>query len=83
MFAVALDISKAFDKVCHKQTGLLFKHYKVAGVPTWIILVISNWYSKLHVVVRWIDDVVSEIFCVNSGLRQCYLMLLLIALLYV
>ena len=42
VFAAALDITKAFDTVKH---SLLFRSLIQAGVPTWIVLLIVNWYS--------------------------------------
>jgi len=60
----ALDISKAFDTVCHAE---LFKSLIKAGVPGWIIKLIR--YSKLMVAVGWFD-VVSEFTRVHSGVRQ-------------
>ena len=47
--AASLDISKAFDTVCHTK---LLQCLIDAGMPGWIVLVIENWYSKLCVVVR-------------------------------
>ena len=42
VFAAMLDITKAFDTVKH---SLLFRSLTQAGVPTWIVLLIVNWYS--------------------------------------
>jgi len=44
VYAAALDISKAFDTVCHAK---LFQCLVDTGLPGWIVLVIENWYSKL------------------------------------
>jgi len=66
VYAAALDISKAFDTVCHSQ---LFRSLIKAGIPTWIVLLIINWYGKLMVAVRWVDKI-SNFFHVISGVRQ-------------
>jgi len=66
VLATALDITKAFDTVKH---SLLFRSLIQAGVPTWIVLLIVNWYSKLSVAVRW-NGAISRYFAVKSGVRQ-------------
>jgi len=66
VYAAALDISKAFDNVCHAK---LFQCLVDTGVPGWIVMVLENWYSKLCVAVRWIDAI-SGFFNVMSGVRQ-------------
>jgi len=66
VYAAALDISKAFDNVCHAK---LFQCFVDTVVPGCIVLVIENWYSKLCVAVRWIDAI-SGFFNVMSGVRQ-------------
>jgi exonuclease III len=66
VYAAALDISKAFDTVNHRQ---LMTKLSQVGIPNWITNLISNWYSKLHVAVRW-NGCLSEYFKVNSGVRQ-------------
>ena len=38
-------------------------------MPTWIVLLIVNWYSKLSVAVRW-NGAISRYFTVKSGVRQ-------------
>ena len=50
VFAAALDISKAFDSVNHYK---LFTSLIKVGLPKWVIVILINWYSKLHVSVRW------------------------------
>ena len=65
-FAASFDITKAFDTVKH---SLLFRSLIQAGVSTWIVLLIVNWYSKLSVAVRW-NRSISRYFTVNSGVRQ-------------
>jgi hypothetical protein len=66
VYAAALDISKAFDTVNHQQ--LIIKMSQ-AGIPHWVTSLISSWYSKLYVAVRW-NGCLSNYFKVNSGVRQ-------------
>jgi len=60
VYAAALDISKAFDTVCHSK---LFRSLINAGIPTWIVLLIISWYGKLMVSVRWLDKISREFRC--------------------
>ena len=71
VYAAALDISKAFDTVCHTK---LFQCLVDAGVPGWIVLVIENWYSKLCVAVRWIDAISGffKVVSCHQGYLRCY-----------
>jgi len=39
------------------------------GIPNWVTHLISNWYTKLHVAVRW-NGFMSVYFKVNNGVRQ-------------
>jgi len=66
VYAAALDISKAFDTVNHSQ--LMLKLAQVC-IPNWVTNLISNWYTKLHVAVRW-NGFMSVYFKVNNGVRQ-------------
>ena len=66
VYAAALDISKAFDTVHHDT---LMSKLLQAGIPCWITNLLSNWYSKLHVAVRW-NGCLSHFFQVSSGVRQ-------------
>ena len=66
VYAAALDISKAFDTVNHNK---LMAKLSQAGIPHWITNLLCNWYSKLHVAVRW-NGCLSKYFIVNSGVRQ-------------
>jgi hypothetical protein len=66
VYAAALDISKAFDSVSHQK---LMATMEQAGIPSWIIQLISNWYSKIQVAVRW-NGCFSRYFKINSGVRQ-------------
>ena len=49
-FMSSLDASKAFDRVNH---GTVITKLLDRGVPTCLINVITNWYSKLSAAVRW------------------------------
>ena len=66
VYAATLDISKAFDCVNHYK---LFTSLIKAGLPKWVIAILINWYSKLHVSVRW-KTATSFKFNVGSGVRQ-------------
>ena len=50
VFAAALDIKKAFDRVNHFK---LFNSLIKSGTPKWLILILVNWYSKLNVAIKW------------------------------
>jgi hypothetical protein len=66
VYAAAIDLSKAFDRVNHyKLLGILLK----VGIPLPVVNVIANWYDKLFVAVRW-NDCLSMVFSVHSGVRQ-------------
>lgn len=66
VFAAALDISKAFDRVNHFK---LFTSLLERGLPFRIVCIISNWYSKLYASVKW-NSSFSNSFLVGSGIRQ-------------
>jgi hypothetical protein len=66
IFAAALDIRKAFDRVQHRK--LIDSLYK-AGIPDYVIAILANWYAKLTAVVRWNNEL-SKSFAVRSGVRQ-------------
>jgi hypothetical protein len=66
VYAAALDLSKAFDRVNHFK---LFSSLLNAGLPVGIISVICNWYSKMFAAVRW-GNAFSDSFHVGSGVRQ-------------
>ena len=66
VFAAALDISKAFDRVNHNK---LFKSLYKAGLPHGILQILVCWYNKLFVTVRW-NGHLSNCFKVSCGVRQ-------------
>ena len=66
VYAAALDISKAYDKVRHYK---LFTALVRAGLPMWVTHLLVDWYSKLVVSVRW-NESFSSFFSVSSGVRQ-------------
>ena len=61
-----LDASKAFDRVNH---GVLFEKLKSRKVPSYIIRILSYWYSHQTMCIRW-DKSMSESFRVSNGVRQ-------------
>jgi hypothetical protein len=69
VFAVALDISKAYDKVNNFE---LYTTLLKSGCPVWVVNILIDWYSKLYVVVRW-NGRFSSSFKVESGVRQVVL----------
>ena len=66
VYAAALDVSEAFDKMNHYK---LFVSLIKAGVPVCFVQLLANWYSKLFVAVKW-NVSLSYWFSVSSGVRQ-------------
>jgi len=66
IYAASLDIRKAFDRVNHLK---LFESLKNTGLPSCILIILINWYSKLTVAVRW-KNALSTSFGVSCGVRQ-------------
>lgn len=66
IYAASLDISKAFDRVNHLK---LFETLSKTGLPSWILVILINWYGKLTVAVKW-KSAVSNSFGVGCGVRQ-------------
>jgi hypothetical protein len=66
VYAAALDISKAYDRISHVR---LFTSLLRTGMPRWVVYLLVDWYGKLQVAVRWMDSL-SAYFKVGSGLRQ-------------
>ena len=62
----ALDISKAFDKVCHSA---LFCKLLDRNVPINIIRIVSNWYTNSRATVFW-NGAYSKCFPLCAGVRQ-------------
>jgi len=52
-YCVALDAKKAFNRV--NRVNLLHRLCDV-GVPTHLVQMIMNWYSKIFVVVKWCNS---------------------------
>jgi len=50
VFVSCLDASKAFDRISHVK---LFEKLIKRQVPSCLICVLCNWYSKLYSCVRW------------------------------
>jgi len=62
----AIDLSKAFDKVNHFA---LFIKVMRRRVPVELLQLMENLFSSCYSCVKW-DDLLSEIFSVNFGVRQ-------------
>ena len=61
-----LDASKAFDRVKH---SVLFNKLTRRGVPGYIVKLLSYWYAKQTMRVRW-GDCISSPFSVSNRVRQ-------------
>ena len=61
-----MDMSKAFDKVCHSY---LFTLLSERGVPSYIVNLLKFWYPNQKMRVRWGDNL-SEDFNVTCGVKQ-------------
>ena len=66
IYAVSLDIYKAFDTVNHYK--LMCSLTKV-GFPKYLVAMLNIWYSNLEIVVRW-NMSLSNTLSVRSGVRQ-------------
>ena len=66
MYMCFLDASKAFDRVKH---SVLFNKLTRRGVPGYIVKLLSYWYAKQTMRVRW-GDCISSPFRVSNGVRQ-------------
>jgi len=47
----------------------MFETLLIAGFPVCLLSLLTNWYSKVIVAVRW-KGFLSFQFCVTSGVRQ-------------
>ena len=61
-----LDASKTFDRVKH---SVLFNKLTRRGIPGYIVKLLSYWYAKQTMRVRW-GDCISSPFRVSNGVRQ-------------
>ena len=66
VYACFVDISKAFDSVCH---DILFKKLSDLGIPTCIINVLIYWYNNQLVQVKYNASLSSE-WKLSNGVRQ-------------
>ena len=66
MFMCFLDASKAFDRVKH---SVLFNKLTRRGIPGYIVKLLSYWYAKQTMRVRW-GDCISSPFRVSNGVRH-------------
>jgi hypothetical protein len=61
-----LDISKAFDKVSHHK---LFKTLRLNGFDEQMISLVSNWYCRQKIKVKY-NNVFSDSWYLRNGVRQ-------------
>ena len=61
-----VDLSKAFDNVNH---FVLYTKLFKKKVPTCLIRILMNWYSKCFCCVKW-GVSISRMFQVSQGVRQ-------------
>jgi hypothetical protein len=61
-----LDISKAFDRVCHVT---MFRRLLDIGLPSRIVQLLATWYSGSCACVKW-GSSLSQFFNITSGVRQ-------------
>ena len=66
VYACFLDISKAFDSVCH---GILIEKLIKSGIPSGYVNIIKYWYSNQYVNVRYGNGYSSE-WKLCNGIRQ-------------
>ena len=50
VFLCSMDLSKAFDRVCHKK---LFEILEKRNIPPYILKVLKNWYATQNFRVTW------------------------------
>lgn len=66
IFICFLDASKAFDRLNHDK---LFNKLRTAGVPKYIVRILSYWYAQQTMQVKW-DNCLSAPFHISNGVRQ-------------
>ena len=66
MYMCFLDASKAFDRVKH---SVIVNKLTRRGVPGYNVKLLSYWYAKQTMRVRW-GDCISSPFRVSNGVRQ-------------
>ena len=66
VYACFLDMSKAFDRVCH---DLLYKKLLKRGVPKYVVYILQLWYSSQKMSVKW-GGFISSDFNVSCGVKQ-------------
>ena len=66
VFICTMDLSKAFDRVCHKT---LFEILSKRNVPPYIIDILKNWYTTQKFRVAW-GNAFSSPFQTGCGIRQ-------------
>lgn len=67
VFAALLDASKAFDRINFPRTfhKLLFR-----GIPATVVLLLHAWYVNTKINVTWRNEVSSDSFGIDHGVRQ-------------
>ena len=65
-FSVFVDSSKAFDRVSH---NILFDKLIERNVPLCFVRLLSFWYVRQRMVVKW-GNCFSTYFSVSNGVRQ-------------
>ena len=66
IFLCTMDLSKAFDRVCHKK---LFEILSKRKVPPYIIATLKHWYLSQEFRVMWGNELSSP-FKTGCGIRQ-------------
>ena len=66
VFICSMDLSKAFDRVCHKR---LFEILERRKIPHYILFILKNWYSSQNFRVIW-GNSLSSPFRTRCGIRQ-------------
>ena len=66
LYAIFLDSSKAFDRVCHY---ILFQKLIEKQVPLILVRFIMYWYKNQMITIKW-NNVFSRCFSVTNGVRQ-------------
>lgn len=66
IYTCFLDLSKAFDRVCHNK---LWEKLRKRAVSEDIIAILSLWHTQQENIVKW-SGKVSNAFYLKSGVRQ-------------
>ena len=66
LYAIFLDSSKAFDRVCHY---ILFQKLIEKQVPLILVRFIMYWYKNQMITIKW-NNVFSRCFSITNGVRH-------------